>query len=1203
MLLLFLALIACHPFVAAYERFQLVADRLSEIGKIQQQAAGEKRALAEAKEKEQEKQKKQEEQETRDEQKKQVADPDKKSGAKSAQENPEEDQTHGFPNTETTFLVRLKRWRKRSKDSSKSASEKAKGWLEAGSAMLMRALYAFLASDRPNARPAVMLACVAGILWVFLPANQPSMIIAEFGYAAGWLLLFTALAYEVFPKPQGVHVFGLLALMVGELWLANHWLHSVAFGFPTDPQGFWASGLIAAALGLFLIAFHKHAAIQKWCQNAALPLGLIRQSVIDEVGRTKDQHGISRTSLTSSFGLVALTLVGSCYAFWAHQLPGGPDLLERFTQPVPSALLLIGVLLPLWVDLFVLCLPPGSVRTRKELANHELTKTAQAILSAARWHVVLGGALISLAGLTLWLQGNAWPVAAFTIQKATVVFAGAWTVYFAGRGLRRVACNLGFAKDREFEKFPSYNSSRWRNWRYRTRQAEYNEPRAELLQAAISGQHSQALVLVFGKAVVLVLIGLLFAYPSLSTLQRGLTPTGGRIEIQPTVPYDAQTNEPSQRDHLNDPVLSLAHTAGRGRNKVDLFAQASVLEPIVPLDSESSLTRDQVKGTNRDSIIEWIAGMLMLTLLVVFLEYEWILRGGQHVRPDRTLKHQTSEVRVAQALDEDTTDRVSRSYHRRLLEQTIFWRIHQAWLPILVIPVNLGFDSLDHRRIVEAMLTGLRDAYRQLYFRWTSPLRLILRGGGILALVWITMCLGDRWFFVADEAREEFDQGSFCWSLAPPSDLYREEKVGPAMQLVCLGGEIAARVAQWQVVRPGDSQLYAENSERLSKEYAGTVFATFFPEISRTGDFSIRLYHLLIFTLLFTFFGWLSKRSPILPYRRTLDEIEMLLAQVSSRQREELRRHPALLPRLVGVFTGEDKIKHWETEPFDPRTIEISVLRILCDIQDPTIHFPYLTQNRVNLPTPEVIFKFDELDKLGIGVLPQHETAGPEIGDSEQLDLERQRSRALHSLFADLKNLVSSGSARFIFIGGRNLHDEWLADQTARRPLLTNIFEVEIYLPSLLVGEGPVDSTAKDLTGGIVAFVEAQLTHARARNQRALSHRFRPWLTPWLENPVKPIFVQGVRDIMGEERLPTFIVREVPMKSADLNPAADRDKSSADADPGEKEPIWELKELPRDWGDPKSPAWKQALTSDFIEFLAYRSRGNVKQLKAALERG
>jgi hypothetical protein len=234
-------------------------------------------------------------------------------------------------------------------------------------------------------------------------------------------------------------------------------------------------------------------------------------------------------------------------------------------------------------------------------------------------------------------------------------------------------------------------------------------------------------------------------------------------------------------------------------------------------------------------------------------------------------------------------------------------------------------------------------------------------------------------------------------------------------------------------------------------------------------------------------------------------------------------------------------------------------------MQEASVRLPGARNQILSLPVPEITFFFDELDKLGTRIDPVAE--GELVGHDQQREIlhaERRRSLELHRLLADMKNLLSSAPARFIFVGGRNLHDEWLADQTARQPLLTNIFMAEIYLPSLLTDHSRREKGVFD--ENVRAYVKAQKKRAAV-----LFDRFQRKLA--LPSPALPV-ENGNRD--------RFVVRE------------------SEASRGSQEPILQiLNPAVADSGRQRFVG-QEELNRDFMEFLTYRSLGNPKRLKELL---
>lgn len=217
---------------------------------------------------------------------------------------------------------------------------------------------------------------------------------------------------------------------------------------------------------------------------------------------------------------------------------------------------------------------------------------------------------------------------------------------------------------------------------------------------------------------------------------------------------------------------------------------------------------------------------------------------------------------------------------------------------------------------------------------------------------------------------------------------------------------------------------------------------------------TLRSYHIALFGIVYWLLSYLLWRLPILPYRRVLDRIEGMMNALTQTQTKRSKAGRFGIERFVSqVFSNEDETEA-SRDVLDPRSVELALMELLEEVQRTeglTLLLPIVS---VNMPTPTLHFVFDELDKIG-GVVGAEETALG-VGEAEQkaVDAERQRTYELHRLLSDMKRVISSAPARFIFVGGRALHDEWLRDVNrtgTRQPLLSGIFDKELYLPSLLV--------------------------------------------------------------------------------------------------------------------------------------------------------
>ena len=577
--------------------------------------------------------------------------------------------------------------------------------------------------------------------------------------------------------------------------------------------------------------------------------------------------------------------------------------------------------------------------------------------------------------------------------------------------------------------------------------------------------------------------------------------------------------------------------------------------PALPGSLADTLTQRHILFERYDDLEAlWLASCALLVLLLVFLEYEWIVRPYAAVRDDVSIHGRPTYGSYSGAnADWRPAYRRVRAGYQKLAEQTFFWKTFQTWLPVLIVPVNLGFDRLEHRLVIEAMLAGLKDAYRRFFLHWGSPFVAVQRIIALGILLVLSLKAGERLFA---EPTLEADCGTYTKT---------------ANKLLCsFTGENLVQLVQWAPFRVG-----YQDTEPSSRDLLLYDFVRIGEGIPRPG--ALRVYHLL-FVVLF-YFGWsrIRRNLPTAPYQQTYERISGLLDSLSSRLRTELRPDRSKLTELLGALTGRESVEEKEFGPFDPRTVEIAFLQILADSQDAAVHFPFAIRHRVSPPLPEIIFVFDELDKIGAGapILQElHQKRNDpeqERAEREPLDRERERSRALFAMFADLKNILSAGVARFIFIGGRNLHDEWLADQGARRPLLTSIFDAEIYIPSLLTDEiaGRESETRLD---GIHLYVREHLARARSLHQLWRAKTMGPWLS-----------------LRVEERRAVTFVQRLQGPSSTTSPAPEVEKA---------EPV-EL--VFRRCDDGTEWTASSEFHNSFIEFLAYRSRRNPKKLRELIE--
>ena len=565
----------------------------------------------------------------------------------------------------------------------------------------------------------------------------------------------------------------------------------------------------------------------------------------------------------------------------------------------------------------------------------------------------------------------------------------------------------------------------------------------------------------------------------------------------------------------------------------------------------------------------WLLTLLILVAVFYFLEYEWIIRSYLRPREDRAIdagdqapwddwddeQRQPGGTGPLRGLSEYDHER----FHRAFAELTLPWIVYKTWLPVLPVAVNLGFDRLGHRQVIQAMLVGLRERYYRTFLAWNCWLANLGRFVGFLVLLTLVTLAGGTWFHVklstatlSPLPASSVDRPSVCKEF--------QGRAGGIASLACRAGEIWYQILYFDFVpervkmagdrsgEPGNLLLFELLPHAEAEAPAGY-------DIPRGVHFCV--YHVLLFGLFFFSGKWLLRKVPVLPYKENLRRIDDLLDSLSARTKVTFTSSLWGPARWVHSVFSDERLRETERDPVDPRTVELAFLQILEDIQKGGFRFPGAARHHLTMPAPEITFMFDELDKLGTRVDPEASALEPSAQQQEMRTLfdERERSIKLRALLSDLKNILASAPARFIFVGGRDLHDEWLADQTARQPLLTSIFSSEVYLPSLMVDH--TVSGRCTLDHRTAEYVVHQYRRAAILHLRAARKRQRPSFALSAEVLVHERYLFGKEELS----LPALVDREA---NAELGPEG------------------------------------KALIDDFIRYLTHRSIGNAKKLKDLL---
>lgn len=386
-----------------------------------------------------------------------------------------------------------------------------------------------------------------------------------------------------------------------------------------------------------------------------------------------------------------------------------------------------------------------------------------------------------------------------------------------------------------------------------------------------------------------------------------------------------------------------------------------------------------------------------------------------------------------------------------------FWRaIAGDRRALLRVKVNLGFDNLDQTAVARAMLCSLREAHARTFLQSWSIERQYQRIGAIIAIVGVT----------------------------------------------AFGG--ALLTAAGTHLR---SSLPAPLTRALAKPY-------FWTQARAADPFSMQVngYHLVLaFVLALTWrkhIGQLGSSHHSELNRRIQRTIVRLDSSARTSRKRDLRAKLRALPVITEGVVGVSDEEALESPKLDPRQVELDLIELIRRVAQPRLTNTLLDD--LLLPSGEVIFIFDELDKVGshrrfLDTLAR--TEDPKTFSTSYFSSERNRE--IHQLLSDMKNLMSSAPARFVFIAGRDLDDEWLADRTARNPLVSTLFDDAIYVPSLLDAKQTQSSTPAtgNLLWGTRAFLKATVASSLSRAEYVARKRVETrvratWSADWQDAQV-----------------------------------------------------------------------------------------------------
>lgn len=643
----------------------------------------------------------------------------------------------------------------------------------------------------------------------------------------------------------------------------------------------------------------------------------------------------------------------------------------------------------------------------------------------------------------------------------------------------------------------------------------------------------------------------------------------------------------------------------------------------------------------RNVELRWVALLLLSAALFYMIEYEWIIRPYGGLARDRSTN----------PFDTSANADASRVRLRRWISLTLPALAHRALLPVLTVSINLGFERLEHPLIVQAMLAGLRERFHRHFVAWNSAIAITARCLGLLILLGLTKIVGNGLFGLDDDGLDPYTRGRSANGSAFSPSPYDSRPPLPegAPRIVdvvhALGDGTLASILYADLLsgfglsaHEGEippTQVSARTSRFESA--GGTVWGIvkLFPEMSLsmqdwvfrsvTGDsahrradamlctilqcapsknpvhienqgpqsfqIQFRVCHLITLLALLFIARWVGRRFHAVPYNEMLRRLDAVMDSLGSRRRSSIRTPIGFRGTLASLI-GEDS-REKDEAPLDPRAVEHRFIELLRDMTDLPLRFPGGPRHRLSIPSPEIVFVFDELDKLGSAADVRASTAQG-FTAYESFDLDRLRMDKVRRLIEEMKNILTQAPARFVFVGGRNLHDEWLADATARQPLLSTVFDDEIYLPTLLTDHTLRTNEPHDgprLSDRIRDYLAAQSRRVWALRER------------WELNEARPILA-----LRAEERVPDVYVDLLQTSPVENWPGSCPPKAQVSQVQGQRADCARVFVVPAQRENPcmEENACVQAEDSSdvcetFVAFLTYRSLGQPKHLKELVE--
>lgn len=352
------------------------------------------------------------------------------------------------------------------------------------------------------------------------------------------------------------------------------------------------------------------------------------------------------------------------------------------------------------------------------------------------------------------------------------------------------------------------------------------------------------------------------------------------------------------------------------------------------------------------------------------------------------------------------------------------------------ISVNLGHEVLRERDVLSMITTSFRDKYKPFVKSSAPHVPSKIPLSILQTLLTISLSLN-----IYANIKIQFNPQIKIDN----TTIAIQQNVADSRQLISSNNSMNATNQQF-IVNGGDS---------------GSWFSRFIHSTSVAVESAMVSPHLvgyilriLLFVLLYIFFGWLlSRLLRLIPYYsvplRAIRRLDILTERLNTITGEETGMAPSA---QTSVFTiSLFNRKRQKTRPIaDIREIETELADIINLINSDKCPKEYRAR---------FIVVFDEMDKIDPAMIEK--TGGSDIpeytdavnGFPSGLESRERRHNVL-KLLANIKLFVSTARAKFVFISGRELYDAYLADLSDRDFAISSMFTGVINVDSFLTPEG-----------------------------------------------------------------------------------------------------------------------------------------------------